>query len=149
MNRQARRATPVTLSNDAVAADPRRMANARSQTAMYSSPHEAIARDTSRLPEPSMDGSPPATPHPGERLGRELRARGLSSNAFALKLRVPANRISEIVRGRRAISVETALRISRCLGGDPALWLTLQASHDLAVAERSMGGGIDREVDPL
>ena len=119
---------------------------------MYSFPHEDIARDMSRLPEPSMENhppGPPATPHPGERLGRELRARGLSSNAFALKLRVPANRISEIVRGRRAISAETALRISRCLGGDPALWLTLQASHDLAAAERSMGGGIDREVDPL
>ena len=87
--------------------------------------------------------------HPGERLAEELKARGLSAHAFALKLRVPANRISEIIRGRRAISAETALRVSRCLGGDPAFWLRLQAHHDLVRAEHDLSARIAAEVEPL
>ncbi len=116
---------------------------------MSFSTHEALGHDLPPLPQPSGDAEAIVTAiHPGTRLGHELRARGLSANAFALKLRVPANRISEIIRGRRAISPETALRISRCLGGDPALWLTLQAHHDLAALERDMGERISREIDP-
>jgi addiction module HigA family antidote len=49
--------------------------------------------------------------HPGETLADELAARGLTASALALKLRVPANRISDILRGRRAVSAETALRL--------------------------------------
>ena len=117
---------------------------------MSFSTHEALGHDLSSPPPSSGDAAAIMTAiHPGTRLGHELRARGLSANAFALKLRVPANRVSEIIRGRRAISPETALRISRCLGGDPALWLILQAQHDLAVLEHGMGERISREIDPV
>ena len=77
----------------------------------------------------------------------EMEARGLSAQALALKLRVPANRISEIVGGRRAISAETALRLGRYLGTGPDLWIRLQANYDLAVAEREHGKTVRREVE--
>jgi antitoxin HigA-1 len=84
--------------------------------------------------------------HPGELLAMEMEARGLSSLALALKLRVPANRISEIVNGRRGISAETALRLGRYLGTGPELWTRLQVDYDLAVAEREHGKTIRKEV---
>jgi addiction module HigA family antidote len=86
--------------------------------------------------------------HPGDTLGEELAARGLTANALALKLRVPANRISDIVRGRRAITAETALRLGRYLGTGARFWVDLQAAYDLAVAERDWNEIVDREVDP-
>jgi antitoxin HigA-1 len=72
--------------------------------------------------------------HPGETLGEELEARGISAHAFALKLRVPANRITEIINGKRCISAETALRLGRYFGNSPEFWMRLQAGYDLAVA---------------
>lgn len=86
--------------------------------------------------------------HPGDTLADELAARGLTANALALKLRVPANRITDIVRGRRAITAETALRLGRYFGTGAKFWVDLQASHDLAVAERALGAIIEKEVDP-
>lgn len=85
--------------------------------------------------------------HPGRILADEMAARRLSSNALALKLRVPANRISEIVAGKRGITPETALRIGRYLGTGGALWIRLQADYDLAEAERTLGATIAREVE--
>ena len=93
-------------------------------------------------------GGIPVTPiHPGVSLAAELHVRGLSANAFALKLRVPANRITEILRARRAITAETALRIGRALGTGAAFWLNLQTAYDLAVAERDYGTTIERDVE--
>jgi len=86
--------------------------------------------------------------HPGDTLAGELAARGLTANALALKLRVPANRISDIVRGRRALTAETALRLGRYFGTGAKFWVDLQAAHDLAVAERDHGATVEREVDP-
>jgi addiction module HigA family antidote len=86
--------------------------------------------------------------HPGETLADELAARGLTSNALALKLRVPANRITDIVRGRRALTAETALRLGRYFGTGAKFWVDLQAAYDLAVAERDLGAQIEKEVDP-
>jgi len=86
--------------------------------------------------------------HPGETLADELTARGLTANALALKLRVPANRISDIVRGRRALTAETALRLGRYFGTGAKFWVDLQAGYDLAVAERDLGAIIEKEVDP-
>ncbi|WP_158928983.1 HigA family addiction module antitoxin [Acidisphaera sp. S103] len=86
--------------------------------------------------------------HPGETLADELTARNLTANALALKLRVPANRITDIVRGRRAVTAETALRLGRYFGTGAKFWVDLQASHDLAVAERDLGATIEREIDP-
>jgi antitoxin HigA-1 len=86
--------------------------------------------------------------HPGETLAEELAARGLTASALALKLRVPANRMSDILRGRRAVTAETALRLGRYFGTGAKLWVDLQASYDLAVAEREWGAVIEQEVDP-
>ena len=86
--------------------------------------------------------------HPGDTLADELAARGLTANALALKLRVPANRISDIVRGRRAITVETALRLGRYFGTGAKFWVHLQAGYDLAMAERDLGAMIAKEIDP-
>ncbi|HEY1612304.1 MAG TPA: HigA family addiction module antitoxin [Rhizomicrobium sp.] len=85
--------------------------------------------------------------HPGELLALEMKARGLSALALSLKLRVPANRISEIVRARRGITAETALRLGRYLGTGAELWMRLQSDFDLATAERDLGKTIIREVE--
>lgn len=85
--------------------------------------------------------------HPGKTLASELEARGLTANALALKLRVPANRLTDIVRGQRAISAETALRLAQFFGNSASFWMTLQANYDLAVARRDKGEQIVREVE--
>jgi addiction module HigA family antidote len=105
-----------------------------------------VADDDEVFEYPDGIALPPS--HPGETLADELAARGLTANALALKLRVPANRISDIVRGRRALTAETALRLGRCFGTGAKFWVDLQASYDLAVAERDFGAAIEKEVDP-
>ena len=85
--------------------------------------------------------------HPGEILRDELAARDLSANALALKLRVPANRLTEILNGKRGVSAETALRLGRCLGPSPAFWLGLQSQYDLARAQARVGARILAEVE--
>jgi len=96
--------------------------------------------------------APPAgfalTPvHPGNSLQSELVARGLSAHALALKLRVPANRISGIISGKRGISAETALRLGRYFGTGATFWANLQSQYDLAVARRRLGARIAAEVE--
>jgi antitoxin HigA-1 len=74
--------------------------------------------------------------HPGEVLREEfMMPLGLSARALGDAIAVPANRVSEIARGRRDISADTALRLGRYLGTDPRFWLNLQAAHDLSKAE--------------
>ncbi len=85
--------------------------------------------------------------HPGRTLAAELGARSLTANALALKLRVPANRVSDIVRGRRAISPETALRLGRYFGTSAQFWMNLQANYDLAIARQELGAIVQREVE--
>jgi addiction module HigA family antidote len=85
--------------------------------------------------------------HPGRTLGAELRARDLSAHALALKLRVPANRVSEIVAGKRSISPETALRLGRYFRTGAAFWINLQSQYDLALAEKELGKRIVAEVE--
>jgi addiction module HigA family antidote len=84
--------------------------------------------------------------HPGAILREELEARGLSANAFALKLRVPPQRIQDIVAGRRSISPETALRLEASLGTPARLWLNMQAAFDLCRAEAKFGDAVRKEV---
>jgi addiction module HigA family antidote len=86
--------------------------------------------------------------HPGETLADELAARGLTASALALKLRVPANRITDIIRGRRALTAETALRLGRYFATGARFWVDLQASYDLAIAEHDFATLIEKEVDP-
>lgn len=87
--------------------------------------------------------------HPGKTLGAELRARGLSASALALRLHVPANRISDLIRGRRSVTPDTALRLGRVFGMSPEFWTRLQANHDLAQARLASGETVEREVIPL
>jgi addiction module HigA family antidote len=78
----------------------------------------------------------------------EPEARGLCPHALAIALRLPASRISQIVRGQRAITPETALRLARYFGGSAAIWLRLQVAYDLARAEAELAAQIAAEVTP-
>ena len=74
--------------------------------------------------------------HPGEILKEEfLEPLGISQNQLAIDIRVPAPRISAIVRGRRAISADTALRLGAYFKMEPQFWLNLQSNYDIGVAE--------------
>lgn len=84
--------------------------------------------------------------HPGNILKEEIEARGLSAAAFALLLRVPPQRIQEIVAGKRAISPETALRIGTALGTGARLWLAMQQAYDLHKVEIELGEKVRAEV---
>jgi addiction module HigA family antidote len=73
-------------------------------------------------------------PHPGEILKETLHDLGISMNRLSRELHVPANRISSIVAGQRAVTGETALRLARYFGTTPEYWLNLQARYDLESA---------------
>ena len=88
--------------------------------------------------------------HPGEVLREDFLVPGnLSANALAKALNVPAPRINDIVRERRGVSADTAMRLARYFGGDARSWLNLQAAYDLRVAEIENAKRIDREIVPL
>jgi addiction module HigA family antidote len=88
--------------------------------------------------------------HPGEILREEFMApMGLSANALAIALRVPAPRINDIARARRAISADTALRLSRYFGTSAEFWLGLQSDYDMKIALAENGEQINREVLPM
>jgi addiction module HigA family antidote len=86
--------------------------------------------------------------HPGEHLADILKESGITANALALRLRVPANRITLILQGKRAITAETALRLSRYFGTSPEFWMNLQTKYDLDVAQDAAAEQIAREVIP-
>ncbi len=83
--------------------------------------------------------------HPGEILREEfLVPLGLSANALAIALNVPAPRINDIVRERRGVSADTALRLARYFGTSAEFWMGLQADHDLRTAESQAGDMLAR-----
>ena len=84
--------------------------------------------------------------HPGSVLRAELKARGMSANRLALAIRVPANRITSILRGQRAVTAETAVRLGRFLGTGPEFWMNLQSAYDVSVVESAKGRVIEDEV---
>jgi len=84
--------------------------------------------------------------HPGEVLKDELAEIGITANAFARALHVPANRITAILKGNRTITADTALRISRFFGTTPEFWLNLQSAYDLKIAKQTIGNRIELEV---
>ena len=86
--------------------------------------------------------------HPGELLYDELDEIGTSLNELARALRVPMNRISAVVNGKRSITADTAMRLARYFGTSPQYWLNLQSAYDLEVAAIKIGSKIDREVLP-
>jgi addiction module HigA family antidote len=86
--------------------------------------------------------------HPGEMLREEfLIPLGITQNALALKIRVPATRIGEIIHGKRAITPDTALRLARYFGNSPEFWLNLQQMHDLSKAKLELSKRIERDVE--
>jgi antitoxin HigA-1 len=88
--------------------------------------------------------------HPGEILREEyLSPLGMSANALAMALHVPAPRINDIVRERRAVTPDTALRLARYFDSTAQFWLNLQSSFDLKQAEIETGKKIAQEVRPM
>ena len=88
--------------------------------------------------------------HPGEVLLEDyLIPMEISQNQLAQAMRVPPNRINEIVRGKRNITAETALRLSRAIGTSPDFWLNLQILYDLRVAKATFAAIVEREVMPI
>ena len=93
------------------------------------------------------NGLPPI--HPGEILREEVLApMDLTASSLARALRVPATRVNDILRGRRGITADTALRLARFLGTTAQFWMNLQAAYDLKVAERETGKNITRAIKP-
>jgi addiction module HigA family antidote len=88
--------------------------------------------------------------HPGEVLLEEfMKPLGLSHYRVAKDLGVPTLRISQIVRGQRSVTADTALRLARYFGTSAAVWMRLQARYDLEIAERRLTKRIEREVKVL
>ena len=87
--------------------------------------------------------------HPGEVLLEEfIKPMELSQNGLAISIGVDTRRINEIVLGKRAITADTALRLSRFFDNSPQFWMGLQSQYDLDVAHDQLGKRLDREVRP-
>lgn len=84
--------------------------------------------------------------HPGVLIAREIAVREMTPNGLAVAIRVPASRMDQIIKGKRAISAETALRLGRYFGNGGRFWINLQANYDLAKAEAEIGDKIAKEV---
>ena len=88
--------------------------------------------------------------HPGEILREEfMKPLSLSMNKLALDLRVPVTRVAEVVHERRAISIDTALRLGRYFNTTAVFWMNLQVRYDLEVAEDELAHRIMRDVQPI
>lgn len=82
--------------------------------------------------------------HPGEVLKDELETVGVSPTELARQIAVPANRVSQIVAGKRAVTGDTALRLGHWFGTDPQFWLNLQSAYEIALAAKKSGRAIAR-----
>lgn len=81
--------------------------------------------------------------HPGEILADELTELQMSAAELARAIRVPANRLTQIIAGKRAISADTALRLGKWFGTGPHLWLNLQKHYELDLALQDIGKDLD------
>lgn len=86
--------------------------------------------------------------HPGEILADEIQELGISAAELARRLHVPTNRITQILNGKRAISADTALRLGHWFGTGPELWLNLQKSYELRLAQQQIGDRIQKTIEP-
>ena len=82
--------------------------------------------------------------HPGEILADELEELAVSPTELARQIKVPANRITQIVQGKRAVTGDTALRLGHWFGTSAQFWLNLQTAHDIRVAMQQIGAEIKR-----
>ncbi|MFA5904000.1 MAG: HigA family addiction module antitoxin [Desulfobacula sp.] len=81
--------------------------------------------------------------HPGEILIDELTELKISFSELARQINVPANRISQIISGKRSITADTALRFGKWFGTGPKIWLNLQQAYDIEVAKLEIGSDLD------
>lgn len=81
--------------------------------------------------------------HPGEHLAEAIEAMGITAAQLARDIRVPANRVTGILHGRRAITADTALRLGRYFGTSPEFWMNLQQLYELRRAENEIGAAIE------
>jgi addiction module HigA family antidote len=81
--------------------------------------------------------------HPGEHLAEELDALGMSAAELARRIRVPTNRVTQIMNGTRSITGDTALRLAHFFGTSAQFWLNLQSLYELRLAERKAGKAIN------
>ena len=87
--------------------------------------------------------------HPGEIIKEEyLKPLSMSVNALAVALRVPASRINDVVRQKRGVSIDTALRLARYFNTTAQFWMNMQISYDLKIARKNMIN-IENEIIPL
>lgn len=86
--------------------------------------------------------------HPGEHVAAELAELDMTASELARALGIPPNRITEILRGRRGITADTALRLGRWLGTSPEFWMNLQQIYELRRAQETHGAEIERTVTP-
>jgi len=86
--------------------------------------------------------------HPGEALADVMQEAGLTANALALRLRVPANRLTLILNGKRGITADTALRLARYFGTSPEFWMNLQARFEIESAKDLLLDRVREEVIP-
>ncbi|MDR1396489.1 MAG: HigA family addiction module antidote protein [Desulfarculales bacterium] len=86
--------------------------------------------------------------HPGEILTDELKALNMSATQLARAIRVPANRISQLLAGKRAVTADTAIRLGILLGTGPQFWLNLQSAYELDVAVNNSPQEL-KEIVPL
>jgi len=86
--------------------------------------------------------------HPGEVLEDTLQEAGLTANALAIQLRVPSNRITAIVNGKRGITADTALRLARYFSTSAEFWMNLQLKYDIEAAEDALAERLQREIIP-
>ncbi len=87
--------------------------------------------------------------HSGEILLEEfLKPLKMSANALSIALRIPAPRINDIVRQKRGLSADTALRLARYFGSTAQFWLNLQTAYELKIVEQQMGTSIQKEILP-
>ena len=82
--------------------------------------------------------------HPGEVLADKLAELNITPTELARQIAVPANRLSQIIRGKRSITGDTALRLGHWFGTSPQFWLNLQAAYGIRVAEAAVGPEIGR-----
>jgi len=82
--------------------------------------------------------------HPGEQLGEELKALGMSAAELARQIEVPTNRVTEILNGQRSLTGDTALRLGHFFGTSPEFWLNLQSLYELRLAEQRVGKTIKK-----
>lgn len=109
----------------------------------------AKAKDAIKRPPSGWDVQY-VTTHPGQMIREEfLKPMGMSANQLALRTRVPATRITEILHERRGITPDTALRLARFFGTSAEFWMNMQVAHDLSKARLERGKAVEREVEPF